>query len=40
MQPCEAAVPIEPVASVPWIPAPSKMPSQRDLIGFPGRRPG
>ena len=22
-QPCEAAVPIEPVSSVPWMPAPS-----------------
>ena len=36
MQPCEAALPIEPVASVPWMPAPSKMPIQRALIGFDG----
>ena len=39
-QPCEAAVPIELSASVPWMPAPSKMPSQRALSGFSGVPPG
>ena len=39
-QPCEAAVPIELSASVPWMPAPAKMPSQRALSGFSGVPPG
>ena len=29
MQPCEAAVPIEPGSPVPWMPTPSTMPIQR-----------
>src|SRR5689334_10021401 len=36
MQPCDAAEPIEPSSDVPWIPAPSKIPIQRALIGLPG----
>ena len=33
-------MPIEPVASVPWMPAPLKMPIQRALSGFSGVPPG
>ena len=33
-----AAEPIEPSSAVPWMPAPSKMPIQRALIGFPRPR--
>ena len=33
-------MPIEPLASVPWIPAPSKMPIQRALSGFSAVPPG
>ena len=40
MHPCEAAVPIDDSASVPWMPAPAKMPSQRALSGFSGTPPG
>ena len=36
MQPCDAAVPIDQISSVPWMPAPSKKPSQRALIGSAG----
>ena len=39
-QPWEAAVPIEPTLSVPWMPAPAKIPSQRALSGFSGVPPG
>ena len=35
-----AAVPSEPMSSVPWMPAPSKMPIQRALSGFSGTPPG
>src|SRR3954466_11477846 len=40
MQPWDAAVPIDPIASVPWMPAPSKMPIQRALSGLFGGRTG
>src|SRR5919202_493010 len=41
-QPWEAAWPIVPysLGSMPWMPAPSKMPSQRALSGFSGEPPG
>ena len=41
-QPCDAAWPIEPysLGSTPWIPAPSKIPSQRALSGLLGAPPG
>ena len=40
-QPCEAAVPIVPYArSMPWMPAPSKMPIHRALSGLFGAPPG
>ena len=35
-QPCDAAEPSEPMSVVPWMPAPSKMPIQRALIGSSG----
>ena len=34
MQPCDAAVPIEYSAAVPWIPTPPTIPSHRALRGF------
>ena len=33
-------MPIEPSSSVPWMPAPSKMPIQRALSGLSGAPPG
>ena len=33
-------MPSEPTWSVPWMPAPSKMPIQRALSGFSGTPPG
>ena len=33
-------MPIEFTASVPWMPAPAKIPSQRALSGFSGEPPG
>ena len=33
-------MPSEPIWSVPWMPAPSKMPIQRALSGFSGVPPG
>ena len=35
-QPWEAALPSDAVSDVPWMPAPSKMPIQRALIGLSG----
>ena len=40
MQPCEALWPIEASSEVPWMPTPSKIPSQRALIGLVGSSPG
>ena len=39
MQPWEALEPIEASSEVPWMPTPSKMPSQRALIGLLGSSP-
>src|SRR4051812_3212053 len=36
MQPCDAAWPIDQSSDVPWMPAPSQKPIQRDLIGSSG----